>query len=589
MLASSSFRVSLAVSLLSLPGLALPAHAGRPRKPARAPARPQPAPRDTRPTQVLDVQKLRAVPVGKAPNSIPTCDVLVVGGGLGGVAAAESLARRGVTVILTEPTAWLGGQLTSQAVPVPDENSYIEKEPGCGTRTYRELRQQLRDRYAAMPGIKPGRAANVGACWVSRVSGEPAVWEQVVRDRLAPLQGPGGIRQILTRHELVEVRRFPHNGRYQYADFVDLDTGRITRVAAKYLLDASEMGDGIAQAGSPWTVGAEARSAFGEPNAPEKAQPDWVQSLTYCFGVRWQPEGTRQIVEKPAEYDYFKSLGEYTLGYDYSDARGRVFYKVFEKVPGAGGPFWTYRRLIAASSFTGVPKYAQDVALINWRGNDFHEESPVGKPVAEQIRILKRAKAFAQGFLYWLQTECPRDDGGTGYPEMQLARDLTGSEDGFALHPYIRESRRLQAEFTLTQQHLAPDPANPDKKWGEEFPDTVGIALYAMDIHPSKGEPPFLSRALPYHLPLGAFIAKSGPANVLPAAKNFGATRLALSSARMHPTEWLAGEVAGHLAAFCIQRQVDPAAVRRDPALLQEFQARLKESGVPLRWSEIIP
>jgi hypothetical protein len=258
-------------------------------------------------------------------------------------------------------------------------------------------------------------------------------------------------------------------------------------------------------------------------------------------------------------------------------------------VEGAGGPFWTYRRMIAASSFADNPKYAQDIALINWRGNDFHEENPIGKPLEEQVRILKRAKAFAQGFLYWLQTECPRDDGsGFGYPEMQLDMEVMGSPDGFALAPYIRESRRLKAEFTLTQHHLAPDLENPDKKWGEEFPDTVGIALYAMDIHPAKGEPPFLSRALPYHIPLGSFIPREGAPNVLPAAKNFGASRLALSSARMHPTEWHVGEVAGELAAFCIRKGVEAAEVRNRPELLQEFQARLQEAGLPLRWSEVI-
>ncbi|HEU4753693.1 MAG TPA: FAD-dependent oxidoreductase, partial [Armatimonadota bacterium] len=359
------------------------------------------------------------------------------------------------------------------------------------------------------------------------------------------------------------VNRFPQSGQYHFADFVNLDSGRITRVAAHYLLDASEMGDGIDLAGCPWKVGQEARSEFQEPAAPESAHPEWIQSFTYCFAVRWDPNGPRTVVEKPAEYEYFKSLGEYTLGYDYSDGGGRVYYKVFEKVPGAGGPFWTYRRLIAASSFNGNPKYTEDLSLINWRGNDFHEENPVGKPLDEQVRILKRAKAFAQGFLYWLQTECPRDDGsGFGYPEMQLATDAMGSADGIALHPYIRESRRLQAEFMLTQNHLAPDESNPDKKWGEEFPDTVGIALYSMDIHPSKGEKPFLSRALPYHIPLGSFITASGPRNVIPAAKNFGATRLALSSARMHPTEWHVGEVAGELAAFCIRKGVEAAEVR---------------------------
>ena len=538
---------------------------------------------------MLDIEKLRLVEAQPHPNAIPTCDVLVVGGGLGGVAAAEALAGRGVSVILTEPTAMLGGQLTAQGVACPDENSYIEKEPGVGTRTYRELRERLRAKYAAMPGIKPGRAQNVGQCWVSRLSGEPKVWEEVIREQLAPLHGAGGIRQILTRNQLVRVQRYAHSGRYHFADFVNLDTGRITRVAAHYLLDATEMGDGIAAAGLPWTVGQESQSDHQESAAPEREQLDWVQSFTYCFAVRWQPQGPHATVPKPAEYEYFKSLGEYTLGYDYSDDRGRVYYQVFSKVPGGGGPFWTYRRLIAASSFINSVKHSQDLALINWRGNDFHEENPIGKPLIDQLRILQRGKAFAQGFLYWLQTECPRDDGGTGYPEMQLDLEAMGSSDGYALHPYIRESRRMQSIFTLSQNHLAPDPSKPSKKWGEEFPDTVGIALYAMDIHPAKGEKPFLSRSLPYHLPLGSFIAPAGPTNVLPAAKNFGATRLALSSARMHPTEWLVGEVAGHLAAFCLKHDLHPRSVRADPARLAEFQAELVAAGIPIRWRDIIP
>lgn len=567
--------------LLAAAALAAPAAAAPARKPAPKP-KPSPIP------PVLDVEKLRAVVPDRYPQRIYTCDVLVLGGGLGGVAAAEALAGRGHTVILTEPTSLLGGQLTAQAVPVPDENSYIEKTPGVGSRAYRQVRDELRAKYAAMPGIKLSRAANVGQCWVSRVSGEPLVWESVIRERLEKLRSVAGIRDIMLRTQLVDIKRLPHNNQYHYADLVNLDTGRRVRVAAKYLLDATEFGDGIERSGNGTAVGQEARSAYNEPNAPETARPDWIQSFTYCFAVRWQPDGPHKIVEKPAEYEYFKSLGEYTLGYDYSDARGRVYYKVFARVPGAGGPFWTYRRLVAASSFEGNPKYAQDLALINWRGNDFHEENPIGRPVAEQIRILKRAKAFAQGFLYWLQTECPRDDGGTGYPEMQLAMDVMNSEDGFAVHPYIRESRRLQAIFTLNQNHMAPDPNNPDKKWGEEFFDTVGTALYSMDIHPSKGEPPFLSRALPYHIPLGSFIARTGPTNVLPAAKNFGASRLALSSARMHPTEWLIGEVAGRLAGYCIRHRVTPRDVRSNPERLKEFQTELEEAGIVLRWSQII-
>jgi NADPH-dependent 2,4-dienoyl-CoA reductase/sulfur reductase-like enzyme len=53
------------------------------------------------------------------------CDVAVIGGGTGGVAAALAAARNGMRVVLTEETHWVGGQLTSQAVP-PDEHAWIE-------------------------------------------------------------------------------------------------------------------------------------------------------------------------------------------------------------------------------------------------------------------------------------------------------------------------------------------------------------------------------------------------------------------------------------------------------------------------------
>ncbi|WP_143681047.1 FAD-dependent oxidoreductase, partial [Streptomyces sp. 2R] len=61
------------------------------------------------------------------PTGTPTeTDVLIAGGGTGGVAAALAACRAGRTAVLTEETDWIGGQLTSQAVP-PDEHPWVEQ------------------------------------------------------------------------------------------------------------------------------------------------------------------------------------------------------------------------------------------------------------------------------------------------------------------------------------------------------------------------------------------------------------------------------------------------------------------------------
>ena len=135
---------------------------------------------------------------------------------------------------------------------------------------------------------------------------------------------------------------------------------------------------------------------------------------------------------------------------------------------------------------------------------------------------------------------------------------------------------------------MVADPLHPDQVLAASVLDSVGLGLYPIDIHTARGEPtrPF-AKVLPYELPLGAFIAASGPTNVIPAALDLGASRLAAASIRVHPTEWLIGEVAGNLAAFCVKHKVLPSQVRGDPDLLSEFQAQLEASGIAIRWSEV--
>ena len=114
-------------------------------------------------------------------------DVVIVGGGLGGCAAALAALRAGRTVILTEPTDWIGGQLTSQAVP-PDEHPWIEQFGA--NASYRALRDGIRDyyrrHYPMTAEARAGRHLNPGNGNVSRLCHEPRVALAVLTDMLAP-------------------------------------------------------------------------------------------------------------------------------------------------------------------------------------------------------------------------------------------------------------------------------------------------------------------------------------------------------------------------------------------------------------------
>src|SRR5690554_3308829 len=114
-------------------------------------------------------------------------DLVIIGGGLGGVAAALAASRMGKKVILTEETSWLGGKLTSQAVP-PDENAWIEKFGS--TRSYRQLRDGVRAYYKThMPLTQQARDTyylNPGNGTVSRLCHDPRVTVAVIDEMLSP-------------------------------------------------------------------------------------------------------------------------------------------------------------------------------------------------------------------------------------------------------------------------------------------------------------------------------------------------------------------------------------------------------------------
>lgn len=89
-------------------------------------------------------------------------DVAVIGGGMGGVAAALAALRNGMRVVLKEETDWIGGQVTAQSVPL-DEHPWHLFEPH--SEWARVGGETLRH-----PLLRHGRNADCGSRWVRGLS-----------------------------------------------------------------------------------------------------------------------------------------------------------------------------------------------------------------------------------------------------------------------------------------------------------------------------------------------------------------------------------------------------------------------------------
>ncbi|GAA3209499.1 FAD-dependent oxidoreductase [Nonomuraea helvata] len=522
----------------------------------------------------------------------------MVGGGLGGVAAALALLRAGRTVIMSEEYDWLGGQLTSQAVP-PDEHSWVERF-GV-TASYRALRDGIRryyrDHYPLTSAARARRELNPGGGHVSRLCHEPRVAVAVIDAMLAPYLGSGRLRLLKPyRPVAAEV----DGDRVTAVRLAHRDGGGEVWAAAPYVLDATETGELLPLTGTEYVTGFESQEETGEPSAPMTAQPLNMQAVSVCFAID-HVDGDHTI-DRPASYDFWRAYqppfwGDRLLSWRCPSPRtleiversftpnpddDPLLVEADQRVNPGDGNLWTFRRIAARRTFE-PGAYASDITLVNWPLIDYLVGPVIDVPDA--AAHLAAARELSRSALYWLQTEAPRHDGGTGYPGLRLRGDVTGGADGLAQAPYIRESRRIRALYTVVEQDLSL--AVRGDKGAVGYADSVGVGMYRIDLHPSTGGDNYIDVGCsPFEIPLGALIPQR-MTNLLPASKNIGTTHITNGAYRLHPVEWNAGEAAGALAAYCLDHATTPHAVRESETLLAGFQRRLAREGVELHWPDV--
>jgi hypothetical protein len=526
-------------------------------------------------------------------------DIVVIGASLGGCAAALAALRAGKTVVLTETTDWVGGQLTSQAVP-PDEHPWIEQFGS--SESYRALRQAIRayyrDHFPLSDSARAARHFNPGGGNVSRLCHEPRVALAVITALLAPYCASRRL-QVLLEHD---PRRVEFAGDRVRAVIVrDRKTTQERTLLAPYFLDATELGDLLPLANVEFVVGAESAAQTGEPHAPATAQPLNQQGITCCFAVD-HLEGQDHTIERPAEYEFWKNYVPAMqpawpgrlLDLNYADPITLKSASRGFDPRGAGAGLWVYRRILDPRNFrAGVFEGSSGMTLVNWPQNDYWLGPLIGPGVTDSDaeKHVARAKQLSLSLLYWLQTECPRPDGKVGWKGLRLRPDVVGTADGLAKAPYIRESRRILAELTVVEQHVGTEARLKlaGAKDAATFADSVGVGSYRIDLHPSTSGDNYIDiSSLPFQIPLGALIPRRVE-NLIPACKNIGTTHITNGCYRLHPVEWAIGEAAGTLAAHCVDLKEPPRAIRNAQPKLAAFQSRLSAQGVELTWPKLTP
>lgn len=524
-------------------------------------------------------------------------DIVIIGGGVGGCAAALAATSMGYRVVMTEETDWIGGQFTSQAVP-PDENPWIE---GCGcTRRYRRFRSLVRDyyrlHYPLMPEARADDRLNPGQGRVSRICHEPRVSLAVLEGMLAHARASQRLR-ILLLHRPVDAEVDGDN--IVSVTVEEAGTGHRTTLQAPYILDATELGDVLPLAGVEYVTGSESRDRYGELHAkPGPDRPDNHQAFSWCFAMGYDAAGSH-LIQKPTDYDHWRSFVPAVdppwpgpmlswTGPDVGDptksTTGWLFPEERDQA-GFGWARWDFRRIICRKHYPeGAMPY--EVTLVNWPQIDYLSGSVIDKSPAEVARHYAAARQQSLSFFYWMQTEAPRFDGGLGYPGLFLCPEVMGTSDGLAKAAYHRESRRIEAVFTVTEEHVGYDMNGRELK-AIPFFDSVGVGFYGIDLHPTTGGDNFLDfSGLPYEIPLGILLPVR-MRNLLPACKNVGTTHITNGNFRLHAPEWNIGESAGLLAGYCLANGTTPHAVRADPELLKGFQSLLVSQGVELHWWRI--
>lgn len=315
-------------------------------------------------------------------------DILIAGGGVGGIAAALRATAMRCSVALTDENLWLGGQITSQGVSALDEHKLMETFGG--TALYYDFRKRIKQYYRSNYKLstKGKKSVNFNpGCsdQQRRLSFEPKVGMKVLNDMLSFAVKSEKI-YIFKPAKVIEL--YKDKQKITGAMIKNLKSGIKTKINAVIYIDATELGDLLPLAGIPYRKGAESFTQTHEPSAPQKSMPEACQAFNYLFALEWKP-GSMNVIPKPRLYEEMERTHNFS----------RCSMKIIDANT-AVGSFWKYRQIIDASNFDD-PSMQNDITLVNCVCTDYKDDSIIDKKSDFVDKHLYRAKQLALSYLFW--------------------------------------------------------------------------------------------------------------------------------------------------------------------------------------------
>ena len=446
-------------------------------------------------------------------------DVVVVGGGPGGIPAAIAAARQGAKVLLVERNGFLGGNMTI-GLPLL---AYLDKD---GNQVIKGIAQEFIDRLTELGACSPHH-------WCPMHDSVTIYDDEVFKVVALDMCIKAGV-EILLYTQVIDTN--VENGELKSVTL--FGKGRKMEAEAKIFIDATGDGDVGYMAGARYEKGPDNNGKLQPPTL--MCTIDGVDVDRVISHLEAHPEETvlADTIERYPGYDgsYYRNLNP--------DQHAMVaFRKLFSELREKGVLPVDRDTLISISNLTPG---RVNLNCTRHKGIDGSDVKDLTKATIDghfqNLKLIEVLREYIPGF-----------------ENARLVR----------FYPFlgVRETRRFAGIDTLTESDLMN---------GVIDETTIGLGSYIIDIHDGAGAGTICKKVMPYGIPYGSTVS-SDISNLMFAGRCGSMDSVAMSSLRVMPPLMAMGQGAGVGAALAVKKGVKPGQIT--PAEVREI---LRADGVML-------